>query len=281
MTRRPRGNRPPRLDDPAPRPAAAVDDDAPRSESARLARALAERRVAGTHARFGRAEVSAMLTRLAAGHLDATFGLDLGGITREEADDALTVIWGTAGDGVRVTIDPELTTAAAGRAAERLAAVAARGGRIAFATGRPASLLACYCGLVAALAPTDARVVDVGVFGPIAAGRSLWWVDSVAVVTDGTSLLADDGETCGDEWLFAVGRPDLVVADRGFAAAAVGAGLETIAFADVDAAVLGVAARREHPVRVVPLDDQRPPGAYDPLVEALTAGLRPNPAPAA
>jgi hypothetical protein len=275
MTRRPRSNRPPRLDLPPeePRPVAPGSPAQPPS----LARALADRRVAGTHARFGRAEVGAVLSRLAAGHTDATLGLDLGRVTREEAMAALEAVWGTSSDDPRVVIDPERTVAAVAHASERLATTAARGGRIAFATGRPASLLAPYGVLVAALAPTDARIVDVGVFGPVVGGRWLWWVDSVATVTDGASLLADDGVVCGDEWLFAVGRPDLVVADRGFAAAAIGAGIETIALADVDAVVLGVAARREHPVRVVPLDEQRPPGAYDPLVQALTAGLvQPN-----
>jgi hypothetical protein len=68
-----------------------------------------------------------------------------------------------------------------------------------------------------------------------------------------------------------VGRPEIVVADRGFAAAALGAGLETVAFADLDAAVLGVAARRDHPVRLVPLDERRPPEAYAPIVAVLTA----------
>jgi hypothetical protein len=270
MTRKPRRDRPPRLDD--------VTAEAPRSETegvreSRLARELADRRIAGPHARLGRAEVAAVLTRLAAGHRDATLGLDLGGVTREEADDALGAIWGVSDDGARVTIDPELTSAAVEVAASRLATVAAAGGRIAFATGRPASLLACYCAIVAALAPTPARTVDVGVFGPVAGSRSLWWVDSVAVVTDGASLLADDGSVCGEDWLFAIGRPDLVVADRGFAAAAVAAGVETIALADLDAVVLGVAARRDRPIRVVPLDEQRPPGAYGPLVAALTAGL--------
>ena len=116
-------------------------------------------------------------------------------------------------------------------------------------------------------------MIDVGVFASDVGNRSLWWVDGVAVVTDGVSLLADLDGACADDWLFAVGRPDLVIADRGFAAAAVGAGLETIAFADVDAVILGVAARRDRPVRVIPVDEQRPPGAYEPLVEALTAGL--------
>ncbi|HEY8217887.1 MAG TPA: phosphatase [Acidimicrobiia bacterium] len=279
MTRRPRGNRPPRLDD-VQQPAASHDRPA---AAPSIARTLADRRVAGTHARFGPAEVKAVLTRLAAGHADATLGLDLGGVTREEAADALADVWGTTLDGTRVTIDPERTVAAAARAADRIAAVAGRGGRVALATGRPASLLAGYCVIVGALAPTDARIVDVGIFGPVPGGRSLWWVDSVATITDGASLLADDGAVAGDEWLFAVGRPDLVIADRGFAAAAVGAGIETIALADVDAVVLGVAARRELPVCVVPLDEQRPPGAYEPLTALLVAGLdggtRPPPDP--
>ena len=214
-----------------------------------------------------------MLARLSAGHVDATLGLELGRVTREEAEAALDAVWGASLDGPRIAIDPQRTVAAATRAAERIAAVAARGGRIALATGRPASLLGCYGGIARALAPTDARAVDVGIFGPVAGGRSFWWVDSVAVVTDGANLIADDGTTTGDELMFAVGRPELVIADRGFAAAAVAAGIETIALADVDAVVLGVAARREHPVRVVPIDEQRPPGAYTPLCSALVAAL--------
>jgi hypothetical protein len=91
------------------------------------------------------------------------------------------------------------------------------------------------------------------------------------VVTDGASVLADDGRGAAEEWLFAVGRPDLVIADHGFAAAALAAGHETIAFADLDAVVLGVAARRDRPVWLVPLDDRRPPEAYSPIVAELTA----------
>jgi len=270
MTRRPRRDRPPRLDDLPPPP---PDSDRVSPKPVSLATALAERRVAGPHARFGRAELGSIVTRLAAGHQAATLGLDLGRVTREEAEAALGAIWGADDSSARVVIDGERTSVAATRAAERLAAVASRGGRVALATARPASLLACYCGLAAALTSAGARVTDVGVFGPVTGNRSLWWVDAVAVVTDGVSLLADLDGACADDWLFAVGRPDLVVADRGFAAAAVGAGLETIAFADVDAVILGVAARRDRPVRVIPVDEQRPPGAYEPLVEALTAGL--------
>ncbi len=271
MTRRPRRDRPPRLDDlPPSRPSAPVVSEPDRPVS--LAALLAERRVVGPHARLGWAELGSIVTRLAAGQ-GADLGLDLGRISREEAEAALAAIWGADDTRARVFIDPERTSVATTRAAERCSAVASRGGRVALATSRPASLLAAYCRLASAFASAGAEVIDVGVFAPDTGNRSLWWVDGVAVVTDGVSLLADLDGACADDWLFAVGRPDLVIADRGFAAAAVGAGLETIAFADVDAVVLGVAARRDRPVRVIPVDEQRPPGSYEPLVEALTAGL--------
>jgi hypothetical protein len=274
MTRRPRSRRPPRLD--------ALAAFTPTTEPAEptpvsLGRQLAERRVTGLHARLGRAEVSAVVGRLAAGHVDATLGLDIGRITREEAEDALQAVWGTDPTAARMTIEPDHTTDAIGRVAARLTEVARERGRVALATGRPASLLGCYAAIAAALDAAGARVVDLGAYGPFHGSRWLWWVDGVAVVTDGASLLADAGLGTGDEWLFAVGRPDLLVCDRGFAAAGVTAGIETIALADLDAVALGVAERRQHPVRVVPVDEQRPPGAYDPLVEALTAPLATGP----
>jgi hypothetical protein len=272
VTRRPRSRRPPRLDDlpssTAPTQPASDDTGPPP-----LSQQLAERRVAGAHTRLGPGEVSAVVGRLSAGHADATLGLDLGRITREEAEAALESVWGTDAGATRMTIDPAHTAVAAARASARLVAVAADRGRVALATGRPASLLSAYGAIAAALDDAGARVVDLGAFGPFHGSRLLWWVDGVAVVTDGASLLADSGLGTGEEWLFAIGRPDLLVCDRGFAAAGVAAGIETIALADLDAVVLGVAERRERAVRVVPIDEQRPPGAYDPIVDALTASL--------
>jgi Phosphatase len=279
MTRRPRSKRPPRLDAPQPiRPAGPSEPTLPTPR-----RRVVTGRIAGPHARMGRTEVAAVVARLAAGHPDATFGLELGRISREEAWAAIDEGWGYRGDDARACIEPERTLAGAARAAERLHEVARRGGRIALATGRPASLLGPYRTLAAALTEAGADVLAFEAFGPFGAGRSLWWIDGVAVVTDGSAILADDGVGAGPEWVFAVGRPEVVVADRGFAAAALGAGLETVVFADLDAAVFGVAARREHPVRLVPLDERRPPEAYAPIVAAL-ASPRPHsttPAPAA
>src|SRR6185295_6420598 len=116
MTRRSRANRPPRLDD-----LQQLAPDEPRvSGPPSVARTLSDRRVAGTHARCGPAELKSVLARLASGHADANLGLDLGRVTREEAETALEVVWGASVDGPRVVIDPERTVAAAARAAERI-----------------------------------------------------------------------------------------------------------------------------------------------------------------
>ena len=78
------------------------------------------------------------------------------------------------------------------------------------------------------------------------------WVDKVAVLTDGAALLGDDSVDAAQEWLFTLARPDLVVCDRTYAGVAVAGGLEVVAFADLDAVALAVAAWQGRGVRIVP-----------------------------
>ena len=77
-------------------------------------------------------------------------------------------------------------------------------------------------------------------------------------------------------------RPDLVVADHVYAGVASASGLEVVAFADLDAVALAVAAWQGRAVRIVPLDDRRPPAAYAGLLDLLesltSAELDPLPA---
>ena len=89
------------------------------------------------------------------------------------------------------------------------------------------------------------------------------------MLTDHESLLGDDSIEAANELLFTLPRPDLVVADRGYAGVAVGTGIETVAFADLDAVALAVAAWQGRAVRIVPLDERRPPRAYAPLLDLL------------
>lgn len=246
-------------------------------------------RLAGVPSSVGRAELGALVAGVVAGQPEATLGLDLGGPdrpTRDEVWSALADGWGVDATPPTVTIAVERTLAAAAVAADCLAEVCRTGGSVALATGRPASMLGCYQELARLLTDAGATVLRSNAPahgaapGAAHSPSSIWWVGGVAVATDGRSLRADDGALHADQrralagdWLFGVGRPDLVIADRGFAAAALAAGHRAVAPADVDAVALEVVARRGAPVTIVPLDCGRPPEAYAPLVALLTARL--------
>jgi hypothetical protein len=226
--------------------------------------------VCGPHPRLGRDEVTAAARHLAGDA--AALHLDGDAVTVEEVRAAIDAAAGPF-NGSRAAIDPARVLAAATRAGTRLGAVAAAGGRIAFATAHPASLLPVYAALARATRAAGGHVLEFDHSGPYRSGRSLWWHDGVAVATDGYQLGVETQPAAGDEWLFAVGRPELAVADGVFAVAAIGAGLDTIAFADLDAPAAALAAARGRPVDVVTVGGHRPPGAYDPVRDALLAGL--------
>ncbi len=89
-------------------------------------------------------------------------------------------------------------------------------------------------------------------------------------VTDGAALLGDDELDAGRRLAVRARparsrrrRPRLRRASRSRP------GLEVVAFADLDAVALGVAAWQGRAVRIVPLDERRPPGAYAPLLDLL------------
>jgi len=102
-------------------------------------------------------------------------------------------------------------------------------------------------------------------------GEGQFRVGDVATATDGHALTEEHRVAAAAEWLLAVGRPALVVADGVFAVQAIDAGIPTVAFADLDEPAPALAARQGRPVLVVPLARHRPPAAYRPLAAALTA----------
>jgi hypothetical protein len=270
MTRRNRSRLPPRLDD--ARRAATPRAAAPNADTrATLRDELKRAHVAGRSTRFGRDEVVAMMRRVAAGAPPVRLGLDpLGPPSYAQVEAAVAAIYGWEGDGPRARIAASRTADAFDIAVARLLEVARARATLAFATARPASLLPLHCALADAAADAGGTVLQLRESGPIGAGgRRLRWLDGVAVLTDGVQLFGDDDVHAAEELLFALPRPDLVVADRCFAGVALAAGLEVVAFADLDAVALAVAAHRGRAVRVVPLDERRPPAAYEPLRNRL------------
>jgi hypothetical protein len=59
-----------------------------------------------------------------------------------------------------------------------------------------------------------------------------------------------------------LGAVDLVVADHGFAGAAIASGIPTVAVMDTNDPALAVAARRGADLTIVPMDDNRPQNSY-------------------
>ena len=148
----------------------------------------------------------------------------------------------------------------------------ARGGRIAFATDAagvaPAALPSARRRAPARPAPTcspPTRPACVGPVGPTGAldrqGRGAHRRRRASSATT-----ASTPPTSGSS---PSPRPDLVVADRTYAGVAVATGLEVVAFADLDAVALAVAAWQGRALRIVPLDDRRPPRAYAGLLDLL------------
>jgi len=266
VSRKPRSSRlPPKLPD-SPR------EPAPRAaHEPTLREQLKQQHVAGRSIRYGRDEVLGTMRRIEHGAPAALCGLPpFPGLTRAQIAAAVELVYGWEGDGPRARIAPSHTVDGFTAAATRVLEVARGGGRLAFATARPAALLQLYRRLAARAAAEGAEVlagVESSGIGP--AGRRVRWIDHVAVLTDGAALLADDAVEAAEEWLFTLARPDLVVADHSYAGVASSSGLEVVAFADLDAVALAVAAWQGRALRIVPLDDRRPPVAYAGLLDLL------------
>ena len=275
---RPARNRPPKLES-----RAATSQPAPPPTPEAL---IEQSKIAGAGASGpGSTELRRTVERLVAGDRRALGELEpMTGLTLIDAWAALTGAFGATADAP--VIDPSRTIAATRCARERVLAVSARGGQIAIATARPASLLMLQLAFGRLAGAAGGEVVDLADFGPIRAdGRTprwLRWVGGVAVVTDGRSLCdTQDGEVAR-EWMFAIPRPALVIADGPFAEVAWESGAEVVAFAGLDRPGLALAAAIGGRCSLVPMRTDRPARGYRVLEELIAlpgADFAPLPLP--
>jgi hypothetical protein len=93
-------------------------------------------------------------------------------------------------------------------------------------------------------------------------------------VSDGVALLGAVGPDAAREWMFVLGRPQLVVADGPFASVAHDDGIDVIAFAGFDR--MGLLAPTIAGARcvVVPVYTGRPAAAYTDLRMVLDEAFR-------
>ncbi|MDP9021670.1 MAG: phosphatase [Actinomycetota bacterium] len=221
--------------------------------------------------------------KLADGHIDYTFGFSFD-VSAEEAVAAVTAICGA--DPRRLPedgpgrIEPHTTIAAIERHRSSLAAAADGGAQVLVATGHPTGLLAHYGAVARALDSAGCELLT-----PLDDVRDLMeqgdhklgvrYLDAVAVAWSGGELYHTHRSGLMEACLDALDpiEPDLVIADHGWAGAAIERGIETLSIADVNDPALMVAQVRGMTDAVLPIDDNLAPRHFRPVTRALLDGL--------
>ena len=208
-----------------------------------------------------------------------TYGMEdlLRGATFEEAYEAVSRQLGNAPDDEetpgRGRIDPARTAEELLRAGGRIREVAGEGGRIVVATGHPGAMLAYYLGVARWAEELGGRVLTAetgGRYGP----REAWldWVGPVGAIGNRASLWHTHSPEPMRDVLRELREVDLVVADHGFAGAAVASGVPTVAVMDTNDPAFAVAVGRGADLVAVPMDDNRPPNSYGAALAVLKGG---------
>jgi hypothetical protein len=186
------------------------------------------------------------------------------------------------------TIDPDRTIEATEAMAGRIAAALGRDEpRVLLATGHPTGLLTIHLALArltvahgaTLLAPAEGWAYRGSGFGR---RRAIRYLDDVALLDDGGALVHTHDAAPMRAMLAELDRrgerrPDLVIADHGWAGAAGEAGIETVGFADSNDPALFVGEAEGKIAAAVPLDDNVLPRYYRPLtnylMDCVTRGL--------
>jgi hypothetical protein len=160
---------------------------------------------------------------------------------------------------------------------ERLAEAARAGARVLFATGHPGDLDPLY-GSIAQIAEAHGATLVRPAGGASWEDRRAdhgWTIayhGPVGMVTDGERPRHTHSPDAMRRML-AAELPDLVIADHGFAGAAIEAGVETLSFADVNDPALIVAKAQGRTQIVVVLDDHVAPEDYWPCFQAVAGSF--------
>jgi hypothetical protein len=236
--------------------------DKPDLESMTFVQQLKAMGLAGSRTSLSINEFRDRVGQLARRHRDATMGINgkylLHALDAGDIEDCAAEIFGIDPTGTKVAIDPELTSIALEEAFEKISEAARSGAKIIFASSRPAATMPLFIELARLSASVGAEVLDsFDNSSPFIAdgrkGRMLTWCSGVAVVSDGSSLLATDDAVAAEDLLFHLPRPDLVVADHIFAGAALTNGFPTVAFAGLNSLAVAVASLPEKHCLAVPI----------------------------
>jgi hypothetical protein len=178
-------------------------------------------------------------------------------------------------------IDPSKTVAGIVAGAERLRSSARRREQLFVATGHPTGMLECYMRIADAYQRAGGSVARLREDENIAGARGrhieVRYVGGVGCVADWGALRHTHSAVAMEALLDNGRRPDVVLGDHGFAGAALERNIPTVAIMDINDPALAVAWAVGKDVVIVPVDDNRLPGAYEPMwtiFELILAGAR-------
>jgi hypothetical protein len=245
-----------------------------------MRKALQDSGVAGVNS-HDRPNVLWKIKRLCEGDPDSQFGLS--GVSGLRMDEVLRLVSDMSGidpdpdvhHGM-VHIDPDQVLDAFEPVADRLALAAQRGERVLIATGHPTGLPLLYQETGRLLTQHGARLIR-----PLEGDtwhdrngrrRQIRYFAGVAMLTDrGSALHTHSPEAM--ERMLAEATPDLVFADHGLAGAAIEAGIDTVAIADVNDPALVVAHSQGRSGPIVVMDDNVQPESYWPCFQIIASKL--------
>ena len=234
--------------------------------------------VAGPHRSPSHHNNLGKLKRTLASDPDCTFGLScFEGMTFEEAFAAMAAVAGWEPEQPTEYVDPRKTLMGAVDGGRMCRRIAAPGAQAVVATGHPDTLLVLLHGVVELLEEAGVTVRCDLEGHHVQAGyraRALEYEGKVAVLADEWGPVHTHSPEGMRLLLDRIGRPDLVVADHGWAGAAMAAGVPTVATLDTNDPALALGALRGAECALIPLDDGRAPRAYGTVLEAFTAGFR-------
>lgn len=223
--------------------------------------------------------------RMVAGDADYTFGLsDWRTATYDDAVSALRACGVTLAEDPVATagVDPETALAAIDRQRAHLARLLAGRPRVMVATGHAFALLSHYQAIAEAVRCRGGSVAEPFAGAPrrfaTPSGEpaSIRYFGGVASLVQHGCLAHTHRPDYMEELIAEARRDgplDAVVADHGFAGAAVEAGILTLSIADVNDPALPVAQSRGRTDGVLVVDDGLVPAVYEPLTAYLLAPL--------
>lgn len=235
---------------------------------------IEETHVAGRDTRHNRVANLQAIRSVVEG--DPHYTWDIPGVERFSFDEILTGIASLTGCSSDPTntggggyISPSATLRGLEAAASAMAEVAHRGGRFLLGTGHPGSLLLYYIRLAAIIRSWGGKVLEPALGVQVPPNLDLAFIDGVAVTTDRASLMHSHGHDAMDQMLADAGSVDLVIADHGYASGGIKAGVPVIAIMDTNDPALALAQQLGADLIVIPMDDNRPPSCYLPILETI------------